>query len=311
MQAEDGTRFLAAAAHVLAAVALLGLVDNFIRLVAAEAGLWQFHLTRSAMVAVLLAAGMAVFGWRLRPRHWGWVATRSFFLSASMVVYFAAIALMPIAQVAAGLFTSPIFVVLITVFVLRQRVGPWRILAVATGFAGGLMVLRPEAGGFTPLAVLPVAAGMLYAAQVVITRHRCAGEGTMCLQAWFFAALALWSVAGLVFVHLVLPAPGDSFPTTGWVSPTWPFLLWTGVQAGGSLLALALLTRGYQMAEPTRLAVFEYGFLASVSLWAWVLWDEVLSPLGYAGIALIALAGAVISLRSGSAPSAGRKAAAP
>lgn len=275
MQAEDGRRFLAAAAHVLAAV------------------------------------GVAAPGWRLRPRNWGWVAARSFFLSASMVVYFAAVALMPIAQVAAGLFTLPIFVVLISVFVLRMRVGPWRIAAVATGFVGGLMVLHPEAGRFTALSLLPVAAGLLYAAQVVITRHRCAEEGTMSLQAGFFAALAFWSVAGLGFVHLVLPAPGDSFPTMGWVTPTGPFLLWTGVQAGGSLLALAVLTRGYQMAEPTRLAVSECGFLASVSLWAWALWGEVQPPLGHAGIALIALAGAVISLRGGGAAEAVRKAAAP
>lgn len=311
MQAEDGRRFLAAAAHVLAAVALLGLVDNFIRLVAAEAGLWQFHLTRSAMAAALLTVGAAVLGWRLRPRHWGWVATRSFFLSGSMVIYFAAIAMMPIAQVAAGLFTSPIFVLLIAIFVQRQRVGPWRMLAVATGFIGVLMVLRPDANGFSALSLMPVAAGALYAVQAVLTRHRCAGEGTMCLQAGFFAGLAVWSVLGLGVVHLLLPAPGAAFATRGWTTPTGPFLFWTAVQAVGSLAALALLTRGYQMAEPSRLAVFEYAFLASVSLWAWLLWDEVLPPIGYAGIGLIALAGAVISLRSRMPEAAGRKAPGP
>jgi len=311
MRSAETGGFLHAAAHVVAAVALLGLIDNFVRLIAAEAGLWQFHITRSAMVAVVLWLGARLIGWRLWPRRPGWVAVRSAVLSGAMMIYFAALAFMPIAQVAAGLFTSPIFVLILSVLVLRERVGPWRIAAVALGFLGVLLVLEPWKSGLSALALMPVAAGALYAVQALVTRHRCAEETTMSLQAGFFAAVAAWGLLGAGFVHLALPEPGTGFASRGLVAPTPAFWLWTTVQALGSLAALALLTRGYQMAEPSRLAVFEYSFLGFASLWAWVLWGEALSSLGYAGLALIAVAGAVISLRSGLPEAAARKAAAP
>ncbi|MGG7643757.1 DMT family transporter [Rhodovulum sp. YNF3179] len=311
MQDSDDGRPLLAALHILGAVTLLGLVDNTVRLIAAEAGLWQFHLTRSAMVAVVLAAGAAALGWRLRPRRWRPVLWRSVFLSGAMVLYFAALAMMPIAEVGAGLFTAPIFVLLISVFAFGRRIGRWRVLAVAVGFAGVLLVLRPQAGGFSALTLLPVAAGFLYALQALVTRRHCASESTMCLQAGFFAGLAVWAVLGLAVVHLVLPAPGTAFFDRGWVPATPAFLFWTGVQAVGSLLALGLLTRGYQLADPSYLAVFEYVFLVSAGGWAWVLWGEVLPPTAYLGIALIAVAGIVIGLRSRDPGAARRQAVQP
>ena len=298
MQHPDGTRPIQAAALVLLAVTMLGLIDNFVRLIAAEAGLWQFHLTRSVLVAAILGAGAALFRWRLRPRRLLPVAARSVFLSGAMVCYFAALSFMPIAEVGAGLFTSPIFVLLISILVLGMRVGVWRILAVAIGFAGVMLVLRPDAGNLSALTLVPVMAGFLYAVSVVITRRYCAEESVMALQAGFFAALALWSVGGLAVVSFVLETPGTAFFSRGWTAPTGPFLFWTVVQAAGSLVALGMLTRGYQMAEPSYLAVFEYVFLISAGFWAWVLWGELLPASAYAGIALIAVSGSIIALRS-------------
>lgn len=298
MPGSDTSRPILAAGYILLAVSLLGLIDNFVRLIAAEAGLWQFHFFRSIFVAVVLGAGALILGWRMRPKRLGPVALRSFCLSGAMVLYFGALSKMPIAEVAAGLFTSPIFVLLISVLVLGMRIGLWRILAVATGFSGVMLVLRPEAGSFSALTLVPVAAGLLYAISVIVTRRACADEGVMTLQAGFFAGLAGWAVLGLIVVNFVLPEPGTAFYDRGWTVPTGPFLLWTVVQAVGSLVALGCLTRGYQMAEPSYLAVFEYFFLVSAGFWAWVLWDETLSPWAWLGIALIAISGAVIALRS-------------
>jgi drug/metabolite transporter (DMT)-like permease len=297
------TRPVAAAAHIVGAMALIGCVDNFVRLIASEAGLWQFHLTRSAMAGVMLAVGAAVLGWRLHPRRWGAVALRSLLLSAAMVLYFGALAVLPIAQVGAALFTAPIFVLLISAFVFGVAVGPWRVLAVALGFAGVLVMLRPDAGNLTLMTVMPVCAGFLYALAAIVTRRHCADEATMTLQAGFFAGLAFWSVIGLAVLHGVGPAraaaaAGEGFFLRGWVAPTGAFLFWTFVQAAGSLAGVGLLTRAYQLGEPSYVAVFEYSFLVFAGGWAWLLWGEVLDPVSWLGIAAIAASGLVIALRS-------------
>ena len=146
---------------IVAGMAIIGLIDNLIRLVAEEAGLFQFHFLRSC-IAVPVLVGLGWIGWaRLTVARPGWVALRTVFLIASMMLYFAALPVLPIAQVAAGLFTAPIFVLLITVALLRRPVGPIRVAAVGVGFLGVLVLLAPDAGNPGDLEPDPGARGGL------------------------------------------------------------------------------------------------------------------------------------------------------
>lgn len=77
----------------------------------------------------------------MRPQRLWAVSVRSLLIAVGMLLYFGSLAFMPIAQSLAGLFTSPIFVLLMTVVVLKQKIGLWRVLAVVIGFTGILLVL--------------------------------------------------------------------------------------------------------------------------------------------------------------------------
>ena len=131
-------RTLAAAGLILVYAMVIGFTDNYVRVIAAEAGLWQFHASRTAMAMVLLAGAAAVMGLRLRPRSLRAIAGRSAIHGTAMLIYFGALAFLPVAVVAAGLFTAPIFVLLISRFVYGQPIGPVRIAAVVNATACGL-----------------------------------------------------------------------------------------------------------------------------------------------------------------------------
>ena len=60
---------------------------------------------------------------------------------------------------------------------------------------------------------------------------------------------------------------------------------------------MSMITRGYQVGEASIAAVFEYSLLVFASFWAWALWSDVVPWTAYAGMALIAAAGAIITLR--------------
>jgi len=168
-------RTLAAAGLILVYASVIGFTDNFVSVIAAEAGLWQFHFSRTVMAMVLLAALVPVMGLRLRPRSWRAVMARSAIHGTAMLIYFGALAFLPVAIVAAGLFTAPIFVLLISGLVYGQHIGPFRIAAVALGFLGVVLVLGPSAlSGASLAAVLPVAAGLMYAIGNIATRRWCA-----------------------------------------------------------------------------------------------------------------------------------------
>ena len=295
-------RTLAAAGLILAYAMLIGFTDNFVALIAGESGLWQFHFSRTVMAMALLALLVPVFGLRLRPRSWPRVVARSAIHGVGMLIYFGALAFLPVAIVAAGLFTAPIFVLLISWLVYGQRIGPFRIVAVALGFLGVVMVLGPSAlSGASLAAVLPVAAGLMYAIGNIATRQWCAGESAETLLAGFFVALGVLGALGMAVLWLLPPAVpegADGFLLRGPVWPSGTFLWWTFVQAAGSLLGVGLMIRAYQIADAGRVSVLEYVILPASAFWTWAIWGDTLSLGAWAGMALIVAAGMLIALRA-------------
>jgi len=301
-------RTLTAAGMILIYATVIGFGDNFVRVVAAEGGLWQFHATRTAMALGLVALLMRPLGLRLKPVRLGAVVARSTIHGISMLIYFGCLAFLPVAQVAAGLFTAPIFVLLISRFAYGHHIGPVRIAAVGVGFVGVILVLGPSAmSGASLAALLPVAAGALYALGNIATREWCAGESAETLLVAFFVALGGLGLAGLAVlavVPLAVPEGAAGFVQRGWVWPSGTFLFWTFVQAAGSLLGVGLMIRAYQIAAASRVSVFEYIILPASALWGWLIWGEVLLLSAGVGMGLIALAGGMIALRA-RAPVAG------
>lgn len=301
LRAAAANRTFAAGGAILVYAVIIGFTDNYVRLVAATHGLWQFHATRTLMTIAIFAAAAPLLGLDLRPKRWGGVIARSLLHGFAVLMYFGCLAFLPVAVAAAGLFTAPIFVLLISRLAFGRHIGPFRILAVGLGFAGAVLVLGPQGGaGVSLAAILPVAAAILYALGNIATREWCEGESTASLTLGFFLALGAFGAAGLAVLSLwrpEVPAGTDGFVLRGWVAPSRDFLLLTLLQAVGSLVAIGLMVRAYQIAEASRVAVFEYVILPASAFWSWALWGEVLTFRALAGMALIFAAGLIMALR--------------
>ncbi|MFN6924685.1 MAG: DMT family transporter [Tabrizicola sp.] len=309
---ETPNRTLAAFGAILIYATIIAYTDNYVRVIAQDAGLWQFHATRTAMAFALLAILAMPLGLRLRPKNPRAVVARSVIHGSAMLIYFGALAFLPVAQVAAGLFTAPIFVLLIQRLAYGLRISSIQVLAVAVGFAGVVLVLGREAvQGATLAALLPVISGALYAMGNIATRQWCEGESAEVLVAGFFGILGVFGLIGMA-VLAVFPVPvaegAAGFVQRGAVWPSGTFLWWTFVQAAGSLLGVGMFVKAYQMAEASRVAVFEYVILPASAAWGYLLWGERLTWLAAAGMALIVLAGVLIARPSGpQSPTASRQ----
>lgn len=296
-------RTLAAAGLILFYASFIGFTDNYVRVIAAEAGLWQFHFTRTALAVPMLIVAAMVIGMRLRPVNTGAVVARSAIHGMGMLIYFGCLAFLPVAQVAAGLFTAPIFVLLISRFMFGHAIGPVRIVAVAIGFLGVILVLGPEAmGGASVAALLPVVAGALYAMGNVATREWCGQETAGTLLGGFFMGLGILGAIGMIVLALVsvpVPEGAAGFVQRGAVWPlSGTFWFWTFVQAAGSLIGVGCMIRAYQLTDAGRASVFEYVILPASAIWGWIIWGERLTLLAMVGMALITLAGVMIALRA-------------
>ncbi len=295
-------RPLYGASMIVGGMIFIGFIDNFVQVFAEYAGLWQFHLMRSCVAVPVIFLMCQIGGIRLMPRNWGGAMLRTVLIAASMLLYFGSLPMMPIAQVGAGLFTSPIWVLVFSALIFRAPIGPRRIIAVAIGFSGAMLILRPWEAGFTIWSVVPIGAGMFYALGMLATRRYCADEPTLGLNLLFFLTLGAAGVAGIGALS-AYPQPElsaeASFFFQSWVWPlpweAWGLLI---MQALGSIVCVVMLTRGYQSADTSFLILFDYTFLISASVTAWAIFGERIDTITVAGMVLIVAAGAFIALRS-------------
>lgn len=287
---------------IVGSMAIIGLIDNLIPIIAKEASLWQFHTFRSFLGIPILILIILARGRRIMPLQPRLLIIRSAMLSSSMLLYFGTLALMPIAEAGTGLFASPIFVLIFSVIFFGIRIGIWRIAAVIAGFGGVLLVLKPDIFNLEFMILLPFLTAILYSGGQLMTRHYCSQEDTFVVLLMFYLVIGICGLIGIL-VFTIWPSPVHwqqqmPFFTTGWSSLTWNFLLWTTIQSLGSLVAVAGLIRGYQIGDPTYLGVFEYSFLLFAGFWGWVFWKHIPDFLAITGMMTIILSGTAIMLRS-------------
>ena len=286
---------------IVGSMSLIGLIDNFIPIIAEYTGVWQFHMVRSTIACTIVIAFCLIRKQSIMPKRFWPVFMRSIFIASAMILYFGSLALMPVAEAGAALFSSPIFIILFSILLFGTRVGVWRTLAVLVGFAGVLMILKPDPADLSPMTFVPLLAGSLYALSQIFTRHYCYDENTATVLLGFLLVIGLFGLIGTIVLSIVevpqhwLESAGFFF--TGWTGISREFLVWTAVQASGSIIAVAGLIRGYQIAEPTLVAVFEYSFLLFAGFWGWLLWDQFPDMVSILGIICIVVAGCTIVYR--------------
>ncbi len=288
-------RPVAAAGFILVATLTIGFIDQFVRVIAETSSLWTFHVIRTAMIWTGVLSWLALSGRRLAVSNWRGLLARSGIMATALMIYFGALGFLPVAQAAAGLFTAPIWVLILSVAVFGLRIGPVRIAAVLIGFAGVVMVLSPNPDAIEPLVFVPILGGAFYAMGAIATREWCATETALVVALGSFTAQGLWGLVGIAAIEAL--GPGDGFLAQGWVWPDGEVFAWCVVQAAGSLLAVVCLTRGYQLAEASLVSVFEYSVLGFSALFGLMLWGDALSPVSLLGLGLIAGAGSLIVLR--------------
>ncbi|MCV0429730.1 MAG: DMT family transporter [Roseibium sp.] len=292
---------MAAAGLALAASAILSFIDNFVAAVGQEAGLWQFHVFRTLFAIPMFLAIALATRTRLRPLGLKKLAGRSLVVSAGLLIYFAALGTLPVAQAGAGLFSAPLWVAILSVVIFGHRLGFTRWIAVFVGFAGALMLLQPDPNTLTVMSLLPLAAGLFYGLGMMLTGIWCVQESPLSLALGVFLTIG---IASLVMLSVTTALPGDTFLTAPWVTPTPRFLWLTLVQAIGAVIAVTLIAQAYRTGAPAVVAVFEYSFLIFASLWSILLWGIPTNALAIAGIAVILSAGSLMTFAGRKRPDA-------
>ena len=289
---------LIGAACALAAVICFSINDVGIKFLSTDYALHQVVFLRTLVglttfLAVILpfSGGLKVIRTRRLKAH----LLRGFFVVFANMSLFLGLAALPIADAVAIYFISPLAISLMSVVFLGETVGPRRWTAIAVGFIGVMVIVRPGTSAFQVASLLPALAALLYGSMHMMTRKIRATESaatmTFYILLMFLTTSALF---GLMLGHGRFA--GGAHPSLEFLLRAWspvrpgdiPIIAMLGVSGvtGGLLIGQA-----YRLSEAAFAAPFEYVAMPMAIMWGVTVFGTWPVPTAWIGIVLILASG--------------------
>jgi len=264
---------------VVVAVGIFALMDTIAKYLARSYPVPGVVWARYAANLLILLGFLAARGElkRLRTSRPALQVMRGLLLAGATLLYFTSLTVLPMAEAAAIGFVMPLFLALLAVPMLGERIGAARLAAVLVGLAGALVIVRPGAAVFTPYALLPIGMALCNALYQILTRKVAGIEHPLTSLVW-------GALIGAVLFSFVLPF--------AWVTPTDPWH-WALLGIIGLLASVGHFTliRAYDYASATGLAPFFYTQLVWVMLLGWLVFGDFPDGWSLLGMAIVVASG--------------------
>lgn len=270
---------------MLAAMAILPVIDVFAKKLG-EAGLpilivvWARALFGGLMTLpfAMRTEGMRAFR-PARPLHH---LLRAALLFGATFLFFTALKFLPIADALAIFFVNPLVIVILSALVLREIVGPRRWAAVAVGFVGTLIIIRPGMVEVNPGTVFALGSGVALGSYLALTRTMAGAVDAMVLT---FQTSAI----GAGVMTLALPFL--------WQAPSpmqWAMLASLGVIA---TLGHVLITKAYEHGEASMLAPLAFTEIVMATILGWWFFGDLPDRWTVLGVTILIASAVYISVR--------------
>lgn len=249
----------------LASTCFFSFNDSIVKYFSDDYALHQIILTRSLFgllfVMVLIApfaGGWSVVRTKKLKRH----LFRGLLVVTANMCFFLGLAVIPLAEAVAIFFVAPLLITAFSVIFLGETVGLRRWSAVAIGFVGVLIVMRPGADTFQFASLLPIMAAFAYAGIHTMTRSigstESAATMTFYIQIVFIVVCLVIGLAIGNGQYANQENASLAFLFRAWEWPSW-FDLFLMVLLGlGVAFAGLLISQAYKVGEPGFVASFEY-----------------------------------------------------
>lgn len=272
-------------AFMLAAMAILPFIDVFAKFLGQQGMpilivVWARALFGGLMTLpfALRSEGARAF----RPAQpWHHLA-RALLLFGATFLFFTALKYLPIADALAIFFVNPLVIVVLSALVLREKVGPRRWAAVAVGFIGTLIIIRPGMVEMNPGTLYALGAGVALGSYFVMTRAIAGAADAMVLT---FQTSAI----GAALMTVALPFL--------WHNPTpeqWAMLASLGVIA---TLGHFLITKAYEQAEASLLAPLAFTEIIMATAVGWYFFGDLPDRWTVLGVTILVASAIYISVR--------------
>ncbi len=236
-----------------------------------------FAFTAVALL-ILPRAGWGV----LRTRRYREHLQRGLSQFGSMTCWFLAVRVLSLGAATAIGFAAPLFTTLLSIVVLKERVGIHRWSALVVGFVGVLIVTHPGAGSLTYGSFFALANAVLISTVAIAIRRMSATESTETLTLYQMSVITLCTL-------FLLPL--------GFRAPAWTDLVGLAFAGAGNGVAQYWWTRALSLAPPSAVVPFNYLSLVWATILGFAIWGDVPGPALLAGSAIVVASGLYILWR--------------
>ncbi len=267
---------LKAALWMLGAIASFSAMAVAGRAVSHALDTFEIMTYRSLVGIVVLWVILTLTGqWRqVTRRSFGTHVVRNAAHFTGQNLWFYAVTAIPLAQVFALEFTSPIWVVLLSPLILGEPLTRLRLMSVLAGFVGILIVARPSPDTISPGLIAAASSAVFFALSVMYTRLLTRTETVLCIMFWL---TLMQAVFGIIFSAW----DGDM------VAPSAQTLPWLVLIGLAGLLAHYCLTSALAIAPATVVVPIDFVRLPTIAIVGMLLYGEALDAWVFIGAAVI------------------------
>ncbi len=283
---------------------IFGFADNLTLLVSDQVSVGQFHFSRSLCAIFVVLIFSRLSSAKIFPKNWKAVFVRAFFNVVAMLLYFGAIPMMPIAEAGAGLFTSPIFILVFSYIFFKENITKRQIFSFLLGLLGVALILGNDYSNITLYHIFPVLAGASYAMGTIVTNRYLKEEDPVAILLCFLFSIGLVGLLLTVFFTVnpvketyLIEAPFIFKPWSNQGIFFWAVMIFLGFTSSS---AIYLMIKAYQISRPSYAAIYEYTYLISAGFFSWLFWGSVPTFASLCGIIAIVIAGINIIMAKGS-----------
>lgn len=256
------------------------LQDGIVKLLSSDYAVLQVLTLRIIFVlAIVLFICAYRYGFgALRTRHYKILLLRGVLAFLAFTTYYLAMAVIPMASVAAVYMSAPLFVTALSALFLKENVGLHRWLSVIIGFAAVVAIINPSADTFRIEASLPLLSALFYSLLPIITRHigrqvSAVVMATYNSLSYFVMCILTLCVVSFAPTHLY-SAPLLLSIAKPWSMPSAIDLSWMALSGLIFTVGVLCITQAYRIAQVSAIAPFEYTLLIWSALVGYFVFGE-------------------------------------
>ena len=221
---------------------------------------------------------------------------RSLGLSAGTLCFFTAIQVMPIADALAVFFVMPLIVTLLAPWILGETVGWRRILAVAIGLMGAVIIIQPSQAVFGWRAILPLGTAIGFSFYLIYTRKlaRIGDDGNVPALTMQFWSGTIGALITSIAIIILQPLEWHVFEVAWPEAWQWQRLVLVGLLAA---IGHLVLTSAFKYADASILAPFQYIELVVAAIIGWWMFNDIPTPTTVIGTLILVASGLYIFYR--------------